>query len=257
MNLLIESIVKNILKESEEEYNFLKKVQSENPTLYNRFYSLVKNKGLDVAQEKYKEFDPEIIKQKEKDKKRLDKEISNIEKKSKYYSELKEFMDIVNYLRKNHSINKSLAEILKNEKPTKLIFNKYKTVDKIKPLYEKDPEKLKRYVDRNMMIPIESTIIYNKYSEYGDEFANTIKIDSSILPKDGDLIFNIKIDMGYDYMAKNIEDQILNKIREKWTGFSKNGIDDNILFKILGDFIHDFSKENLDNLKLKVLAKRN
>jgi hypothetical protein len=116
MKNLIESIVKNILKESEEEYTFLKKVVGENPSLYSRFYSIVKNKGLEVAKEKYKEYDPELIKQKEKEKAKLDKQITKIEKDSKAYSGLNLFIEFLNNIRKKYSINKNIANELKSNK---------------------------------------------------------------------------------------------------------------------------------------------
>ena len=48
---------------SPEEDSFLRKVKEENPEMLTKFINMVKNKGLEVAKEKYNEFDPEIISQ--------------------------------------------------------------------------------------------------------------------------------------------------------------------------------------------------
>ncbi len=42
---------------------FLNKVKNENPEMFIRFLNLVKNKGLDIAKDRYKEFDKELQKQ--------------------------------------------------------------------------------------------------------------------------------------------------------------------------------------------------
>lgn len=47
---------------------FLDKVKSENPDMFVRFLNLVKNKGLEFAKDKYKEFDVELITKSQKDK---------------------------------------------------------------------------------------------------------------------------------------------------------------------------------------------
>jgi len=47
---------------SDENSNiFLDKVKKENPEMFAKFLNIVKNKGLDIAIEKYKEFDKEYI----------------------------------------------------------------------------------------------------------------------------------------------------------------------------------------------------
>jgi len=57
---------------------FLRKVRDQNPNLYSRFVSLIGNKGLEVAKDKYKDYDPDYWKirnkQLEKKKKQVNKE---------------------------------------------------------------------------------------------------------------------------------------------------------------------------------------
>ena len=65
-----------------DETEFLKMVKEQNPDLYNRFFSLVKNRGLEIAKEKYKEFDPIYQKQlKRKEKSLKTKEITTSNKR--------------------------------------------------------------------------------------------------------------------------------------------------------------------------------
>jgi len=47
---------------SSEETEFLKKVKEKTPALYNRFYSMIKNRGLDTAKQEYLNHDPEYQK---------------------------------------------------------------------------------------------------------------------------------------------------------------------------------------------------
>jgi len=77
MKRLFEFKVYDILQDKDNE-KFLDKVKKENPDLYTRFLNIVGNKGLDVAKEKYKEFDPVLVKiqqQKDKDEKALEKKL--------------------------------------------------------------------------------------------------------------------------------------------------------------------------------------
>jgi hypothetical protein len=79
MKLIItESQLRTIISEAnfkydipEDEHEFLKRVKTLTPDLYNRFLSMVKNKGLEVAKQEYMKIDPEVLKQKEKDEKRM------------------------------------------------------------------------------------------------------------------------------------------------------------------------------------------
>ncbi|MCF7866773.1 hypothetical protein K9L67_06030 [Candidatus Woesearchaeota archaeon] len=68
MKILFEFRVYDIMKD-ESNRKFLNKVKDENPELYGRFMSLVGNKGLEIAKQKYKQYDPieiDEIKRKEK-----------------------------------------------------------------------------------------------------------------------------------------------------------------------------------------------
>ena len=77
----LKRVIKEIMNEmsdytDDENINiFLRKIKSENPNMFTRFYNIVKNKGLDVAKEKYDEFDPQKITQrKEQEQEKLNNE---------------------------------------------------------------------------------------------------------------------------------------------------------------------------------------
>jgi hypothetical protein len=66
----LQKIISGFIKEAFEDLRtteskeFLDKVKQENPEQIVRFLSLIKNKGLEIAKEKYIEIDPEVLKQK-------------------------------------------------------------------------------------------------------------------------------------------------------------------------------------------------
>lgn len=72
---------------SDEGREFLIKVQKENPDLYDKFKRLVANRGIGVAKDKYREYDPEVIKQKKRTLSRQEK----WEKKAKIEKFFKDF----------------------------------------------------------------------------------------------------------------------------------------------------------------------
>jgi hypothetical protein len=65
---------------TKEEGDFLNMVKTKTPDSYNRFLSLLKNKGLEVAREKYMDVDPDAVKQRERERKSLEKKQINREK---------------------------------------------------------------------------------------------------------------------------------------------------------------------------------
>jgi hypothetical protein len=256
---ILESIIINRLTESEDEYNFLKKVKTENPELYARFHSIVRNKSLDIAIEKYKEYDPEMIKQKGKEQKKLERQISKLERQAQAYSELKDFMDIINYMKKNYSINKGVSMFFKSLKNNILKFNSYKTKDNINPLYEKRPNNLKRYVDNGLKIPLETTEIFNKFDRYdfGDG-GDTIKIKSYIDTKKSELYFDIYFYFYPEiFLDKSLDVKIINHFKEKWNGKNYYSITYDKLISILNLLIDDFDLENIKEKKEKILSKLN
>lgn len=53
-----------------EDSDFLDRVKSLTPELYNKFYTLYRNRGLEAAKSEYEKIDPEVLKQKAKDEKK-------------------------------------------------------------------------------------------------------------------------------------------------------------------------------------------
>jgi hypothetical protein len=68
MKIILEYKVFDLLKNPENE-EFLSKVKTENPDLYVQFLNILGNKGLEIAKQKYKIYDPEYKKQKESEEK--------------------------------------------------------------------------------------------------------------------------------------------------------------------------------------------
>jgi len=88
-----------------EGLDFIKKIKLENPDLLNKFLNIVTNKGLNVAIEKYKEFDPEIIARKKSDivnrQREYDKRIKTEREKENLIKIKKEYFNIVGNVYQN------------------------------------------------------------------------------------------------------------------------------------------------------------
>jgi hypothetical protein len=78
-----------------ENEEFLKKVKKQNPDLYSRFVSIIGNKGLEAAKDKYKQYDPEWLKNRYKVQKREKNKESKEQKKEEALKYLKPKMEIV------------------------------------------------------------------------------------------------------------------------------------------------------------------
>lgn len=107
MKKVLEYKVFDLLK-NKDNSEFLDKVKKENPDMYSKFLNIVGNKGLEIAKQKYQEFDPEYIKQKKKEEKH---KLSLLKKKSKKEN-IKNVVD--NILKSNEVKVKEIENIISN-----------------------------------------------------------------------------------------------------------------------------------------------
>ena len=180
MKRLLEFRIHDLMKD-EETYNFLKKVKTENPDEYDRFVSLVGNKGLNIAKDKYKEFDPEHIKflkkKKSKEKKEREKEERKKDFLKKYGGVISEIYDIL-----DETPLKDLIYIIRKEKNLKKWKKIYKTLFKgIKTNIYKFEHRIK--IAQVTLAPPN----YKYMSEFGGSNIN-IKITQSVRLKNKKII---------------------------------------------------------------------
>jgi len=99
-----------------ENQEFLKKVKTQNPDLYSRFVSIIGNKGLEVAKDKYNEYDPEWIKNrfrvKKKEKRKENKEQKKEDILKKYESEINN----INSILKTSPLKKEILDFINDDK---------------------------------------------------------------------------------------------------------------------------------------------
>lgn len=148
----------NIISLPDDETKFLKRVKEKNPNLYNRFYSLVKNKGLQFATDSYIQYDKEL--QKEIDKKN----------KIKYSFDNKD----------------SYREILPDQKFIKNLIDTYVLSDKFKELCDKLglPHKyIRDNVNRHLRSGSRNGLIsynyYPKINKYTAEIKSSLFFDET------------------------------------------------------------------------------
>jgi len=131
MKRLFEFKVFDLMKDKETE-TFLRKVKEENPDEYGHFVTLVGNKGLEVAKDRYKEYDPNYWKEQRKKEKedalRRKKENTKEEKEKREQEILKESepeIKRVNNILMNTALDDFLMFINKN-KNIREFLNSYK-----------------------------------------------------------------------------------------------------------------------------------
>lgn len=122
MKKILEYKVYDLLKDKDNE-KFLDKVKKENPDLYGHFLSILGNKGLEIAKQKYQEYDPEYIaiqKQKEKEEKLKRKRQSTKEFKKEYdknlLNELKPKIEEVENVLSNTNLTIFKTAIIKDDR---------------------------------------------------------------------------------------------------------------------------------------------
>jgi len=171
MKRILEYKIFDILKDKDNE-TFLDKVKEENPDLYSRFLTIIGNKGLDVAKEKYKEFDPEEIIKKNKEIKKIQrKEIKDLSNKKILDIFKNEIDEITDHLLES-PLKGSILVFCQREPNISKLLNSLGAKKKYTDLFRKtlkNPKKLKREI--NINIPIDSlSFDIEFYYDDGDFF---------------------------------------------------------------------------------------
>lgn len=168
---------------------FLKKVKEQNPNLYSRFVSLIGNKGLEVAKDKYKQYDPEWIKNRFKVQKREKKKENKEQKKQEILDKWKPEIDTINSLLKTSALKKEILNFIENDENISKYFKKNFIKKKYKNLFIDDLKKPFRLNNMlgaklNRMINIDKLEFFEISFEdetisgiwYGDEINKSKKI---------------------------------------------------------------------------------
>ena len=197
MKRILEYKVFDLLKDPENE-KFLKKVKNENPDLYDRFISLVGNKGLEVAKKEYQWHDPEYKKQKAAEEKaeKLRRKQIGIKKLRKladeqlllkYKCEIEEieeelFWSYLPELSKRIESDPRISKYLKHLNAKKVIKDKFKE-------FIKKPRNLKYGFTRDM-VDLDLLAFVTRYYNRADEKYDNVSI--------------IRIDQNYNIKTKEV-----------------------------------------------------
>lgn len=221
MKKIYEFKVFDILQDKENEI-FLDKVKKENPDLYTKFLNLIGNKGLDVAKERYQDYDPEYKKQQleelkkltSADKKRI-REEKQIEARNKVLNKYKDVIEeiedvIFSYelqdFENKISNDKNIQEYLKSCKVRKSRENNFNLILKKSALS----------LERNLSyrnINIESIKYVSKMFDYNywkDNVSKVIIITHNYNPEEKKSNFDIHFNL-YDESFLSVDK---NKIEE-------------------------------------------
>jgi len=264
MRKIFEFKVFDILQDKENA-KFLDNVKKENSDLYTKFLNLIGNKGLDVAKEKYQDYDPENrkrLEEKEKELKRHIKKIGrekfkkeeNIRILKKFESEISEIEKIL-YFSKLYDIN---SHINKDEN-----ISKYFNDIVVKMKYNNDFDKLLKNpgnlyyeLDRNFHI---DTIVYNfnKFNINNDKLAWILKIHQYYNLKTKKLTYSIHFDTDiFDaYYTPNIDkDKNLDFLYDRNSTINNLGessqIDIDGIYEILDKYSNVLSDDYYNNWKI-------
>lgn len=171
MKRLFEFRVYDIMKDDDNR-EFLNKVKDENPELYGRFMSLVGNKGLKIAKQKYFEFDPVEVAEREKLRKKEEKQKKKDESEEKSRNHfLSKYLDIVNYIN-NYLRTSPLRSVIKNVREEKNLINwvkQYKT--EFKGIYSDSFSLTHDPIDSVKILPPN----HKMHHEFGDSRSIEIK----------------------------------------------------------------------------------
>jgi hypothetical protein len=140
MKRLFEFNVFDLMKDKGTE-TFLRKVKEENPDEYGHFVTIVGNKGLEVAKERYQDYDPNYWKEqakKEKENKLINKRENKKEEIKRKGEEMLILLDskikMVNALLENTILN-GFLKFINGDKNIKNFLDGYKAKKKYKNLF--------------------------------------------------------------------------------------------------------------------------
>ena len=259
-----------------ENQEFLKKVKTQNPDLYSRFVSLIGNKGLVVAMDKYNEYDPEWIKNQYKVKKKEKRKEDKEQKNEDILKKLKPEITMVNSILKTSALKNDVLDFIQNDEVISNYFKFCGIKKQYKNLFLKDLKKPvqlfskidKRYNFRILMIdkldfvdtPMGDWTISGAF--YGDEENSSrryLEINQSIKFTNNELTFTIIPSFPEDYN----EEDLIKKDREREREFivdrnkyinvelKRYGINKKELFNMLKEFSYTLSDDYYDEWIMK------
>ncbi|MCF7796061.1 hypothetical protein K9M42_03125 [Patescibacteria group bacterium] len=197
---LFEYRASEILKD-EENSKFLYKVKDENPNLYSRFLSIVGNKGINIAKQKYSQYDPEEIKIRnrkiKKEEKRRIKEDSQKKFLEKYSGIIKKLNDEL-----QTSPLKRILQFIKTEPKLKHWKKKYKKILNInnKFKFEIDIKFGTISLDQVELFP---PTMFKDFEEFGSE---SLTIKRKAVLKNNEFFefkYSVMFNFEYDYFNDN------------------------------------------------------
>ncbi len=247
MKRLFEFRVYDIMKDDDNR-EFLNKVKDENLDLYDRFMSLVGNKGLEIAKKKYLEFDPSEVKRVKREKKK------QIRKQSEYDYLMGLYSNILGELTEYLKISplKDVLNIITQEKNLKNWKKQYRTGNlKISNSYITSFSESK---------PIDTVVITPRIYKNPDilefrEDSFTIYQYVSFSRDRKNITgyhFSIKFDFDFDFEISEFEECKLSKIKK----LRRTNMDINYLQEILEKFKYYMSNKYEEDWKIEQEAKK-
>lgn len=273
------------LRKNKEIDDFLRKVKSENPEEYARFVSLVGNKGLEIAKQKYEPYDPEykkLMKQKEKEKEARRKREKTKEfrdqRDSEIITKLEPTINEIEGILLDSPLKTLLYDIKKDNKLNDFLFNQLRCKEKYSNEFKgwlKKPVNLERELKLNLSIDsltIQSYLVGSIWFEEEQSPKNVINVKqhykSGIYFK-GDLMkeFNKERELRYSVEFGIPEDDFYGAFLKMDKGREKEYIEERnsairklsaflitkeeLYKKIFEDFVYLISQEHYEEWKFK------
>jgi len=249
MKKIYEFRVYDIMKDDNNR-EFLNKVKDENPELYDRFMSLVGNKGLEIAKQKYVQYDPEEIKKVEKESKRNKKIAQKQRKKQNYHDYIMNeygdvFREVTEYLKT--SPLKGILNIVTQEKNLKRWKKLYRTGDlklsnsmitSFSPSKPIDKINITPRIYKNMDV-----VEFREDSVKIYQYVNLSRDKQSIIG----YYFSIRFDFELDFIGDDFDIEKNNKINE----LRRSSIDLEGLKEILEMFKYYMSDKYKEDWKIE------
>lgn len=258
------------LRKNKEIDEFLIKVKSENPENYSKFVSLVGNKGIEIAKQKYKIYDPKYKKfMRQKEKKENNKKIKE-QKNKEILSRLTPIIsDIENILVKS-PLKQLLIDIKKDQKLNNFFFNDLRCEKKYKNKFKdwlKKPVRLEQKTNPNygqVVLSLLIDILEIKSDIYwGFEESKpkcVIKIEQYY--KEKELKYSVRFELPYyesfypsdSYLKidKGREIEYINKRNNEVIKLNSFNINKEVLYKkIFEDFVYLISEKHYKEWKFE------
>lgn len=274
MKRILEYSVFDILKDKEN-VKFLDKIKKENPDLYPKFLNILKNKGLDVAKEKYQIHSPEYKKQQ----KELDKEEARERRKEKteegkeeirkkIKTEFKSELEKIDELLIDSTLKSIIIKFENSKKISELLRENYckKYYKKLFSKYDKSPKNLyDRLKSKFLSIELDKLEYIGEYYSYLDYYKiKPISIEQMYSSKQNNSYFNIRLNLKADYEEEYnpygdvIADALFVNYRNKYINkvVSDNSLSEKELYESIDKLEYALSNEFKEDWKMKNTASK-